>query len=187
YTKVSDYDPWGIFAKFRALDFSMSGKTAGLIVLIAIIIGMACVRRFFCLFLCPMGAVFTLIPVLPAFRMKRDPARCVGRCHQCEKNCPAGYFCSVELAEGRAAEPGNASGPLKAAGPDVPEDSGGQLCRRNTGSGECIACYRCAGGCPVSNAGPGCMKKHRGNEWYFIVGEAALLFAAAKLVIRFIH
>ena len=156
YGKVSFLDPWEVFASFRALDFSLTGKTAGLLVLLAILIGMACVRRFFCLFLCPMGALFAMIPVMPFTMVQRQPARCAGKCHQCEKVCPTGYFNSEE-------------------GDDTP------FLGRNTGAGECISCYRCAGVCPVSNAGPGRFNKLRGNEWYLVLGKAAILLAAVKL------
>ena len=160
YGKVSRFDPWEVFASFRAMDFTIMGKTAGLLVLLAILVGMLLVRRFFCLFLCPMGAVFALMPVLPLFQMKRDPARCVGKCHQCEGRCPTGYFVS-----------------------------GGEdkvFLGRNEGAGECIQCNRCASGCPVSNAGPGNPKKIRGNEWYAILIKAALLLAAVKLVVQYV-
>ena len=157
YDKVSLLDPWMTFASFRALDFSLTGKTVGFIVLLVILVGMACVRRFFCIFLCPMGAIFSMIPVLPFTMTRREPARCAGKCHQCEKVCPTGYFLSEEVE-------------------DLP------FLGRNHGGGECICCNRCASVCPVSNAGPGNMKKLRGNEWYLVLIKAALLFAAVKIV-----
>lgn len=129
-------------------------------VLITVLVYTFLFGRFFCLFLCPMGAVFALMPVLPLFQMKRDPARCVGKCHQCEGRCPTGYFVS-----------------------------GGEdkvFLGRNEGAGECIQCNRCASGCPVSNAGPGNPKKIRGNEWYAILIKAALLLAAVKLVVQYV-
>ena len=128
YSKVAGYDPWEVFGSFRALDFSLDGKTYGLIVLIAIMIGMVLVRRFFCIFLCPMGAVFSMVAVLPFSQMGRHPEKCIGKCHQCEINCPTGYFTSDE-------------------------NSGAEFLGRNTGSGECISCNRCAGVCPVCNDG----------------------------------
>ena len=167
YSKAAGYDPWEVFGSFRALDFRLDGRTYGLIVLLLIMIGMVLVRRFFCIFLCPMGAVFSMVPVLPFSQMGRRPEKCIGKCHQCEVNCPTGYFTSDE-------------------------NSGADFMGRNRGEGECISCNRCASACPVCNAGPALMKmldgnKKRGNEWYIDAAKAGVLFACVKLVIMYIH
>ena len=176
YSKVAGYDPWEVFGSFRAMDFSLDGKITGFIVLIAVMVGMVLVRRFFCVFLCPMGAVFSLIPVLPLSQMGRNPEKCAGKCHQCEKACPTGYFMSDEK-------------------------SGAEFLGRNTGSGECINCNKCVSACPVCNAGPKLMKlldkkrdegttgkkAARGNAAYMILIKAAVLFAAVKLVIMYVQ
>ena len=41
-----------------------------LIILLIIVAGMLVCERFFCRFLCPMGAIFSLLPVLPIFQLK---------------------------------------------------------------------------------------------------------------------
>ena len=46
------------------------------------------VERFFCQFLCPLGAVFSLLPVLPFSAFRRDTARCAKRCGLCKRSCP---------------------------------------------------------------------------------------------------
>ncbi|WP_353962897.1 hypothetical protein [Ruminococcus sp.] len=46
-------------------------------------------NRFFCRFLCPMGAVFSLLPVLPLFSVRREREGCVKGCSACERCCPA--------------------------------------------------------------------------------------------------
>ena len=158
YGKVSGYDPWEVFGSFRALDFTLTGKTAGFMVLLAIIIGMAAVRRFFCIFLCPMGAVFSLMPVIPFSVMSRKPEKCVGKCHMCEHVCPTGYFSSDDT-------------------------EGLEFLGRNTGEGECICCSRCAAVCPACNAGHWKPEGRRGNEWYVVLIKAAVLFAAVKAAV----
>lgn len=171
YGKVSKFDPWEIFAFFRAGDFSLTGRTAGFIVLIAIMVGMCLVRRFFCLFLCPMGACFSFMPVLPWSSMGRKPAKCAGKCHQCELNCPTAYFNSYAPSDGTA-KPSAASGsasPSESESSDRAETKADAKDRdvqvspevgidgkiRNIGEGECIYCMRCVSGCPVHNAGAG--------------------------------
>ena len=44
--------------------------------------------RFFCQFLCPMGAVFALLPQLPFSALQRDEANCIRGCQACKNNCP---------------------------------------------------------------------------------------------------
>ncbi|MGN0241803.1 MAG: 4Fe-4S binding protein, partial [Candidatus Weimeria sp.] len=46
-------------------------------------------ERFFCRFLCPMGAVFALMPVLPVFSLHRDREDCIKGCRGCTSICPA--------------------------------------------------------------------------------------------------
>ncbi len=157
YSKAAGYDPWEVFGSFRALDFSLSGKTAGFIVLLAIISGMALVRRFFCIFLCPMGAVFSILPVIPGAVVDRDPSKCVGMCHMCEMVCPTGYFTSDK-------------------------DKEKEFLGRKRGRGECISCNRCTRICPAKNAGPWKPEGKRGNEWYFILLKAGVLFASLRIV-----
>ena len=56
----------------RAGNFHLSGYLPGLLLLLLILAGMVFCERFFCRFLCPMGAVFNLLPILPLFAAKRQ-------------------------------------------------------------------------------------------------------------------
>lgn len=51
--------------------------------------GMAVCERFFCRFLCPMGAVFSILPVLPLFSISRNREQCIKGCSGCTKVCPS--------------------------------------------------------------------------------------------------
>ena len=51
-------------------------------------LGMALVERFFCQFLCPLGAIFSLLPVLPISQFNRDRTHCAKRCNRCQDRCP---------------------------------------------------------------------------------------------------
>ena len=62
----------------------------GVILLLLIIVGMCLEERFFCRNLCPMGAVFSLLPVLPFFALHRDRENCIKGCSGCTKKCPSG-------------------------------------------------------------------------------------------------
>ena len=57
--------------------------------LVLILVGMCTQERFFCQFLCPMGAVFALMPILPSALFKRERSKCPAKCGLCKKRCPA--------------------------------------------------------------------------------------------------
>lgn len=87
--RVSGYSPWGAFAGLRA--GSVEGIEAGAFAVLAVVVvGMAFEERFFCQFLCPLGALFALLPVLPASLFRRNRATCVPRCNRCQDRCPVG-------------------------------------------------------------------------------------------------
>ena len=58
-------------------------------ILVLIMVGMCTQERFFCQFLCPMGAVFALMPILPGALFKRNRKKCPPKCGLCKKRCPA--------------------------------------------------------------------------------------------------
>ena len=74
----------------RAGNFKLGGYIVGLLILILILVGMCLEERFFCRNLCPMGAVFSLLPVLPFFALHRDRENCIKGCSACTKKCPSG-------------------------------------------------------------------------------------------------
>jgi len=54
--------PWEVFSRLTALHLPPEGFGVGIGLLVLILLGMAVQPRFFCQFLCPMGAVFALLP-----------------------------------------------------------------------------------------------------------------------------
>ena len=87
WTRVSGHTPWVAFAALDALN--IDGVSAyAFAALGAVVVGMAFAERFFCQFLCPMGALFSLLPLLPVSLFRRDRARCAKRCNRCQDRCP---------------------------------------------------------------------------------------------------
>ena len=87
YTAVNNNSPWTVFGKLANL--SVSGITAtGAVLLALIVVGMLFKERFFCEFLCPLGALFSLIPTLPTGRMRRQRPKCRKGCAACRTQCP---------------------------------------------------------------------------------------------------
>ncbi len=87
YTTVNNNSPWTVFGKLANL--SASGVTAvGAVLLGLAVVGMLLKERFFCEFLCPLGALFSLMPTLPTGRMRRQRPKCRKNCAACKHACP---------------------------------------------------------------------------------------------------
>lgn len=95
YSSLQGSSPWDVFSMLHAVNFRLGKYVIGIILLCLILAGMCMQERFFCRVLCPMGAVFSLLPVLPMFSLHRDRGNCITGCSACTKKCPA----SVELPE----------------------------------------------------------------------------------------
>lgn len=122
---ASIHSPFTAFSLLHKGAFSMKLPAemdlAGLVIFAMITVGMAAEPRFFCRFLCPMGAVFSLMPVLPFSVIKRDRESCIPGCRACRNICPADL--------------------------EIPSDQEGD----NPLSGECFSCGKCISRCPKNN------------------------------------
>lgn len=94
YSKTRGMSPWDVFSMLHAGNFKLGGYIVGLVLLVLILVGMAFQERFFCRVLCPMGAVFSMLPVLPLFTLRRDRSECIRGCRACTMKCPS----DIELA-----------------------------------------------------------------------------------------
>ena len=99
YGSFTGWSPWDVFSMATTLHLRLSGYALGALLLVLILIGMAVESRFFCRFLCPMGAVFRLLPILPWAVLGRDRESCLKGCSACTRNCPM----DVELGVGQNA------------------------------------------------------------------------------------
>ena len=88
YGKLSGTNPWEVFSRLTALRMPPKGFGIGIALFVLILIGMAIQPRFFCQFLCPMGAVFSLLPVLPFAQLHRNSDQCIQGCNACANRCP---------------------------------------------------------------------------------------------------
>ena len=85
---LSGASPWEVFSRLTALRLPPEGFGVGIVLLVLILLGMAVQPRFFCQFLCPLGAVFALLPVLPFARLHRQSDGCIPGCNACKQQCP---------------------------------------------------------------------------------------------------
>ena len=89
YSKAQGTSPWDVFSMIHAGNFKLNGYLIGLVILVFLIVGMCLEERFFCRNFCPMGAVFSLVPVLPVFALHRNRESCIPKCSACSRKCPA--------------------------------------------------------------------------------------------------
>ena len=89
YGNISGWSPWDVFSMITSGNIHFGKYILGVIILLAIMVGMVFADRFFCRFLCPMGAVFSLLPVLPFFKIRRNKDKCIKGCKACQKVCPS--------------------------------------------------------------------------------------------------
>ena len=89
YGKLQGMSPWDVFSMLTAGRLPGGTYKVGILLLILIMIGMCTQERFFCQFLCPMGAVFAMMPILPSALFNRNREKCPSKCGLCKKRCPA--------------------------------------------------------------------------------------------------
>ena len=89
YGKAKGTSPWDVFSMLTAGRLPNSKYLVGIVLLVLIIVGMCTQERFFCQFLCPMGAVFAIMPIIPGALFKRNRPNCASKCTLCKKRCPA--------------------------------------------------------------------------------------------------
>ena len=89
YSRLQGMSPWDVFSMLTTGRLPKSTYIVGTILLILIMIGMCTQERFFCQFLCPMGAVFAILPIFPGALFKRNRPNCAPKCTLCKKRCPA--------------------------------------------------------------------------------------------------
>jgi polyferredoxin len=75
------FEPFGTF-------FFMSGSAMLFAILAAILLACVAVPRFYCRYICPLGAALGVVSLVSPLRIKRVP-QC-GVCTVCEHACPTG-------------------------------------------------------------------------------------------------
>lgn len=85
---VDPYDPWAAYGHISAGFSSLTSEyLIALILLIVVLIGSMLYDRFFCKYLCPMGAVYGIISKFSPSKITRNEDKCIN-CNLCSKNCP---------------------------------------------------------------------------------------------------
>ena len=136
----------------RALAGPLFGWKTG--VLAAVLLMAVLIPRFFCRYLCPLGAFYGLFNRFSLYRLRIDEKACTG-CGACEKACPMAVkiraYTGPAAKTSGACDPGSASGSA-AAGSACSADG---CSVRFIDSAECIRCGKCRAVCPESAIGRG--------------------------------
>ena len=126
----------------RALAGPVFGWKMG--VMAAVLLAAILIPRFFCRYLCPLGAFYGLFNRFSIYRMQLDRAKCIG-CGACEKACPMAVKLVPEAGMTAEAAQNRAAGEAPSTGTDVP--GGRRVC--SIQSPECIRCGKCRAACPA--------------------------------------
>lgn len=81
--------PWDTFAQITDFSYIISNLIIGLVVLVLITIGATFIERFFCRYLCPLGAIFSILSKINIFKISKPNDKC-GKCNLCTTNCSMG-------------------------------------------------------------------------------------------------
>jgi Polyferredoxin len=81
--------PWNAFAQITQFPQAVLQYPIGFIILALIVIGAFFIERFFCRYLCPLGAVFSMVSKIRIFKINKPTAQC-GKCRLCTNNCSMG-------------------------------------------------------------------------------------------------
>lgn len=94
-TIFNSLSPWDVFGMTAIVGnlpdfkFVLSNLPIAFVFFALIIIGSMFIERFFCRYLCPMGAVFAISSILRIGKIKKPRDKC-GNCRICTNHCPMG-------------------------------------------------------------------------------------------------
>ena len=85
--RIAQFSPWTVFSLITS-GGEFGGYKYSIIAIVFVMIGMIYKERFFCQFLCPLGAIFSLLPQWSFLKLKRNQEKCIPNCTLCKRNCP---------------------------------------------------------------------------------------------------
>jgi len=85
---MAPYDPWSAYGHLpEGLASVWAESAVGLILLAVTVVGSLIYDRFFCKYLCPVGALYGIVGKLSPFKVVRNENVCID-CGICNKSCP---------------------------------------------------------------------------------------------------
>ena len=85
---MAPFDPWSAYSHLPEGIANVWAESAvGLILLIITVVGSIVYDRFFCKYICPVGAFYAIVGKFSPHRVVRDENKCID-CGICSKKCP---------------------------------------------------------------------------------------------------
>ena len=88
-TLFDNSSPWDAFAQITNFPNAIVNYFIGFVLLAFITVGAIYIERFFCRYLCPLGAMFAIISKLRKIKIDKPTEKC-GKCRVCTNNCAMG-------------------------------------------------------------------------------------------------
>ena len=86
------WSPWTVFGAYvqpwKGVPTDALFLSVGGLLMLLIVIGSLFVERFFCKYICPLGAIFTAVSHFRLFRVRRKASLCPSGCRLCTQQCP---------------------------------------------------------------------------------------------------
>ena len=92
FNSASPWDAFGMLitiGKLPDFGYVISSLTVGFLLLVGILVASIFIERFFCRYLCPMGAIFAISSKLKIAKIIKPSAQC-GKCRVCTNSCAMG-------------------------------------------------------------------------------------------------
>jgi len=88
-TLFDNSSPWDAFAQVTNFPQAIANYFIGFALLAFITLGAIFIERFFCRYLCPLGAIFAIISKVRKVKIYKPTEKC-GKCRICTNNCSMG-------------------------------------------------------------------------------------------------
>jgi uncharacterized protein with FMN-binding domain/ferredoxin len=94
-TTFSSSNPWDAFGllltvgKAPDISYVLANLAPALLIFVFIVAGSFFIERFFCRYLCPLGAVFGIVSKMRITSIQKNKTKC-GKCRICTNSCPMG-------------------------------------------------------------------------------------------------
>lgn len=91
YKDLNVLSPWDAFGQLPNFYLAYKEFFVGIMVFWIILFACFFVERFFCRYLCPLGAIFSIASKFRILKIRKTTEKC-GKCRICTNNCPMGIL-----------------------------------------------------------------------------------------------
>ena len=98
---IKSFDPWSSYLSILGLGGGGELIYVGIIILIALLLLSMVYNRFFCKYLCPLGAFLGIVSLISLVKIRRNENTCIN-CGVCNMVCPVGIDVMHQKTTGNA-------------------------------------------------------------------------------------